>query len=143
MSLFKMPKAVIERLDCMRRDFLWDGQADKKKLHLIKWSEVIKPKSNGGLGIGSLENKNLALLAKWWWRFREEKEALWRKLITSTFVEDKWGWWPKQGPNSCRSGIWKAIAAFRDEPNVKGQALYKGVDSVVANGRNVRVWLDD
>ena len=55
MSLFKMPKVVIERLDRIRRDFLWDGQGDKKKLHLMKWSEVIKPKSSGGLG--SLEKK--------------------------------------------------------------------------------------
>ena len=57
MSLFKMPKVVIERLDRIRRDFLWEGHGEKKKLHLMKWSEVIKPKSKGGLGLGSLEIK--------------------------------------------------------------------------------------
>ena len=58
MSLFKMPKVVMESLDHIRRDFLWKGNGDNKKLHLVKWSEVIKPKSKGGLGLGSLENKN-------------------------------------------------------------------------------------
>ena len=53
---------------------------------------MIKPKSSGGLGLGSLENKNLALLAKSWWRFGEEKEAFWRRLIASKYGEDKWGW---------------------------------------------------
>ena len=81
MSLFKMLKAVMESLDRIRRDFLWECHGDNKELHLVMWSEVIKPKSKGGLGLGSLENKNLALLAKWWWRFGKEKEALWRRLI--------------------------------------------------------------
>ena len=52
---------------------------------------VIKPKSSGGLGLGSLENKNWALFAKWWWRFGEEKETLWRRLIASKYGENKWG----------------------------------------------------
>lgn len=64
MSLFKMPKAVVERVDRIRRSFLWEGQGNRKKLHLMKWSGVIKPKWSGGLGFGSLESKNGALLAK-------------------------------------------------------------------------------
>ena len=48
MSLFKMPKAVIESLDRIRKDFLLEVNGDKKKLHLLKWSEVIKPKCAGG-----------------------------------------------------------------------------------------------
>lgn len=36
MSLFKMPKAVMERLDRVHRNFLWEGQGDKKKLHLVE-----------------------------------------------------------------------------------------------------------
>ncbi|XXG72211.1 hypothetical protein AAC387_Pa07g1359 [Persea americana] len=91
MSLFRMPKMVIERLDCLRRDFLWEGQGNKKRLHLVKWSEVIKPKKNGGLGIANLEKK-WALFAKWWWRFGEEKEALWRRLIASNHCKDSKIW---------------------------------------------------
>lgn len=54
MLLFKMPKAVTEKLDRIWRDFLWEGHGDKKKLHLMKWSDVIKPKYNGGLGLSGL-----------------------------------------------------------------------------------------
>ena len=44
MSLFKMPKAVVERLDRICRNFLWEDKSNKKNMHLMKWSEVIKPK---------------------------------------------------------------------------------------------------
>lgn len=36
-----------------QEEFLWEGQSDRKKLQLMKWSEVIKPKSCGGLGLGN------------------------------------------------------------------------------------------
>lgn len=38
-----MPVEVMEKLDHMRSDFLWEGQA-KRKMHLMKMSKVLKPK---------------------------------------------------------------------------------------------------
>ncbi|XP_071695278.1 uncharacterized protein [Rutidosis leptorrhynchoides] len=52
---------------------------------------VLLPYEGGGLNIGSLKAKNLALLAKWWWRFHVEKDALWVKIIQSLFGKDG-GW---------------------------------------------------
>lgn len=46
---------------------------------------LIKPERYGGLGLGNLDKKNQALLAKWWWRFEEEKDALWRKIISNKY----------------------------------------------------------
>lgn len=63
MSLFKLPKfanAMVDRL----RNFLWEGQSDSRKIHPLKKKEVIKYKKEGGLGLGSLDSKNWALLAK-------------------------------------------------------------------------------
>lgn len=53
MSLFKMPVAMKEKLDLIRRDFLWEGHSNKKKLCWMGWCGVIKPKASGGLGLGS------------------------------------------------------------------------------------------
>ncbi|GKE69882.1 reverse transcriptase domain, reverse transcriptase zinc-binding domain protein, partial [Tanacetum coccineum] len=36
-----------------------------------------------GLNIGSLRAKNLALLGKWWWRFKKECGCLWVRVIKS------------------------------------------------------------
>ncbi|GJY05409.1 RNA-directed DNA polymerase, eukaryota [Tanacetum coccineum] len=46
-------------------------------------NKLTSSKSNGGLGIGSLKSSNQAMLAKWWWRFHNEGNALWCKLIRS------------------------------------------------------------
>lgn len=43
---------------------------------MMKWSGVVKQESEGGLGLGDLELKNWAMLAKEW-RYGEEKEAEW------------------------------------------------------------------
>lgn len=51
----------------------------RKKLHLLKWKEMVHSKFRGEVGgLGSLELKNRALLAKLWWRFGDEREPLWR-----------------------------------------------------------------
>ena len=58
---------LCEKLDKINRDFLWGSSTEKKKLHLVGWSKVIKPKEEGGLGIQAAQAKNIALLAKLNW----------------------------------------------------------------------------
>lgn len=53
MSLFKVPKAMIESMDHIQRNFLWEGQGHKN-LHLMNWNEVLKPEWGGGLGLVAL-----------------------------------------------------------------------------------------
>ena len=83
MSLFKAPVGIIEQLDKIRRRFLWGGSELKKKIHWVEWSKVIVPKSEGGLGVGSLFAQNIALLIKWWWRIMNDKGSLWKGVIMS------------------------------------------------------------
>lgn len=66
---------------------------------------MIKPKSCGGLGLGNIEYKNAALLVKWWWRFGDEREALWRKVIADKYGVDNSGWWPNPGHRSHKSSL--------------------------------------
>ena len=83
---------LCEKLDKINRDFLWGSSTEKKKLHLVGWSKVIKPKEEGGLGIQVAQAKNIALLAKLNWRLYHEKDSLWEKdsleqiLLSSTWV---------------------------------------------------------
>lgn len=61
MSLFLVPVAVRERLDHLRREFLWQGSGNMKKLQLMQWENVIKSKAVG-LGLGKLDCKKLVLV---------------------------------------------------------------------------------
>ena len=49
----------------------------------MAWNEALNGKDLGGLGIGSLKALNLALLKKWWWRFRTENNSLWKEVVSS------------------------------------------------------------
>lgn len=42
MSLFPIPAKVLEKLDRMRRNFLWEGNSKDHKFHLVKWAWVSK-----------------------------------------------------------------------------------------------------
>lgn len=44
------------------RDFLWDDKAQKRKQHLVKWSEMIAPKRHGGIGVMNLKVPKRSLL---------------------------------------------------------------------------------
>ena len=75
-----LPIHLCEKLDKINRDFLWGLTREKKKLNLVGWNKIIKPKEEGGLGIQVAREKNLALLAKLNWRMNKEKEALWANV---------------------------------------------------------------
>ncbi|PWA37728.1 RNA-directed DNA polymerase, eukaryota, Reverse transcriptase zinc-binding domain protein [Artemisia annua] len=68
-------------MDRLRKNFLWSGSNEVKKVHWVSWETVTTTKAYGGLGIAKLADVNLALVAKWAWRFTVEKDALWRKVV--------------------------------------------------------------
>ena len=53
MSIFPIPNGVIQRLDKIRRDFLWKGtkENDSTVKLLVKWNKVLWGKKHGGLGV--------------------------------------------------------------------------------------------
>ncbi|KAE8717707.1 hypothetical protein F3Y22_tig00110032pilonHSYRG00029 [Hibiscus syriacus] len=56
---------------------------DKRKIHWVNWSSVCKPMSSGGLGVLDLNLTNRALLAKWVWKFANEKNSIWKRVLCS------------------------------------------------------------
>ncbi|KAJ9542702.1 LOW QUALITY PROTEIN: hypothetical protein OSB04_029208 [Centaurea solstitialis] len=89
-SLFKAPKGILSALEKMRRNFLWGFKESCRKITWVAWDKTLNSIENKGLGIGSLKAINLALLAKWWWRFKTE-EGFWRPLSGKVLkVVKKW-----------------------------------------------------
>jgi hypothetical protein len=65
-----LPNPLCKRLDRLNREFLWGDTAVTKKLHLLNWKVVTRPKEEGGMGIKCSRCRNLALLAKRNWDLR-------------------------------------------------------------------------
>jgi hypothetical protein len=51
LSFFLLPKGVLSRLDFFRSRFFWQGDTEKKKYRLAKWSVACHTKDQGGLSI--------------------------------------------------------------------------------------------
>lgn len=91
--------------------------------------------STGGLKIGSLAGKNLALLAKWWWRYRIEKHKLWARLITSIYGEA--GGFGVSSLSSFR-GTWSDIIQAGRDINAVGIDFEKTFSRSIGRGNSVR-----
>jgi hypothetical protein len=76
LSLFPIPVRVANRLNKIRKDFLWGGIGDEAKFHLVIWNKICTPLHAGGLGAHNFIQFNRALLGKWLWRYSREREAL-------------------------------------------------------------------
>ncbi|WMV55749.1 hypothetical protein MTR67_049134 [Solanum verrucosum] len=87
MSVFPLPPKVEERIDALRRNFLWNGEKEYKGFHLVKWKTVILSKKQGDLGIRNLKKQNKSLMMKWLWRFPKEDQALWVRVIQANLKQ--------------------------------------------------------
>ncbi|GJU62517.1 RNA-directed DNA polymerase, eukaryota [Tanacetum coccineum] len=83
MSIYKVPKSVLQTMESIRRNFFNGVQCDERKIVWIKWAKVLASKKYGGLGVSSFYALNRALLFKWVWRFISRDNSLWCRLIMS------------------------------------------------------------
>jgi len=86
--LFRILVGVAKRIEKIMRNLLWEGFGDGKKAHLISWDIVCRPRDKGGLGIGSVVLKNLALLKKWIRRVPLETNSIWHTVIRSMVCKE-------------------------------------------------------
>jgi hypothetical protein len=87
-SFFILPKGVLHKLDYYRSRFFWQGDNEKNKFRLAKWSIVCYPKDQGGLGVHDLEVKNTALLGKWLFELLT-KERTWQTVLKRKYIGQK------------------------------------------------------
>ena len=52
---------------------------------------------------------NSALLCKWNWRYANEREAFWRRVISHKYGEEDGGWRAREVNERYGVGLWKAI----------------------------------
>ena len=135
LSLFRMPKSICSRLETIQRDFLWGGGNLERKPHLVNWKTVCLQKSRGGLGVRSLSKMNIALFCKWCWRFANERDALWRLVISTKFGEGDGGWNTNDMRGGYGTGLWKDISK-------EWITFYQNSTSCLGNGRRLRFWKD-
>ncbi|KAK1277804.1 hypothetical protein QJS04_geneDACA023754 [Acorus gramineus] len=135
MSIFKVPVGVLQKLEGLRRRFLWSRvHGEGCKSHLVRWDLVCSRRYLGGAGVSHLGDLNKALLSKWRWRWLSNRRLLWCRLLETRFGDGvptnpfsaisprvSFTWW----------NILSAIEGFLDAIQWK-----------VGDGRTIRFWHD-
>nr|KAJ0196731.1 hypothetical protein LSAT_V11C700384620 [Lactuca sativa] len=85
----------------------YGGGAEKVAVHWVSWDRLKAPKDVGGAGLGSLRNLNLALLAKWWWKYKTSPQSFWARIIRGIHNHSNRPWYCFSKRNS--SGVWSGI----------------------------------
>lgn len=134
LALFTMPSEVLDRIDKLRRDFLWEGNNKGHKFHLIKWERVIQPKYQEGLGIKNLVAHNKVMMWKWLWRFNMEETGLWREVIIAKHGRLN-QWCTKFTNHPYGVGLWKGIRNLWD-------SFIQHAHFAVGNGSALKFWTD-
>lgn len=88
MQTAKLHVSICSSLDKLNRDFIWGNCDDKKKIHLVNWNTVYKPKISGGLGLKKTIVMNKDMLAKTSWRILQHDEGLWCKLFQEKYLKN-------------------------------------------------------
>ncbi|KAJ0575382.1 putative reverse transcriptase zinc-binding domain-containing protein [Helianthus annuus] len=101
---------------------------------------MIKPKAYGGTGLGGIGDFNLTMLAKWWWRYKNEPNQLWNSVVNSIHksVLDKY-------MIPCKKsvpGIWKDIGVVGDELKKYDINIQDKMKVSIGDGVTIRFWGD-
>ncbi|KAJ0754284.1 putative RNA-directed DNA polymerase [Helianthus annuus] len=140
MSLYRAPVKVLQDLESLIRKFLWGGTPEVKKVHWVAWDRVASPVKMGGLGLQNLRDINIALLSKWGWRYKNEQDGLWVKVVDAFHSGGSdWGFLPVK---KALGGVWTNIVSTINRPlfdDVSIRNLFKGE---VNTGDKILFWLD-
>jgi hypothetical protein len=126
---------VAKRIEKIPLNFLWGTSEEVINFHLVNWDHICTPYLNGGLNIRNLRRFNEALLGKWLWRFRVEREALWRQVVVAKYGSLEGGWCSNMPTGTHGVGLWKFIRSGWDK-------FSRMLKFEVGDGTRVRFWDD-
>ncbi|WCJ39636.1 RNA binding RNA-directed DNA polymerase [Euphorbia peplus] len=134
MQTVLLPSSICSKLDACNQNFLWGSEPNARKIHLVNWNEVCKPKNEGGLGIRDTRTFNLAMLAKLSWKVLISNDSLWVRALRAKYGGDRVGLNLFRARN-VQSSTWRGILAG-------AKIIKNGVGRVVYNVDSTFFWKD-
>lgn len=121
-----LPSRVCKEIDHANRNFLWGSPPEKRKIHLVNWDIVTRPKDHCGLGIHKTRAQNLALIAKLNWKLLTANPSLWAHVLKAKYLSKNAIRNPWTANGSC-SRMWVACKAAKS-------LLDSGLRKVITTG---------
>jgi hypothetical protein len=133
MSCFDITKNLCDDISQMICRYWWSNMDDEHKAHWVSWQDMMKPKSEGGLGFKDIHIFNLSMLARQGWRLLQAPEYLCARVLHAKYFID--GDLLRAKPVPGMNYVWRSI--------LKGLEVLKlGVIWRVGDGANIKLWSD-
>lgn len=121
MSVNVLQEGVKGKLHSLFSLFLWEGSANKRKLHLMDWGTITAPVDQHGLGILNTWDMNKTLAAKWIYSFANNKNEVWRKVVCTKSKGDQNSLMSVFGNRNNRSAFFSfVVSALWTNDRVRG-----------------------
>ncbi|GJR88942.1 putative RNA-directed DNA polymerase, eukaryota, reverse transcriptase zinc-binding domain protein [Tanacetum coccineum] len=132
-SVLVIPKGITSDIQQLTRGLLWCNRDYKRGKAKVAWESICLPKSEGGLGLRSLEVFNLALMTTHIWNIVTHKEYLWVCWIHMYKLRGRSLW--EVQPKSNMSWGWRKILQFCKQ-------VRPFIWAVMGNGHKTSLWHD-
>ncbi|GJV10079.1 putative RNA-directed DNA polymerase, partial [Tanacetum coccineum] len=114
LSLFKAPSIVFDHLESVRRRFFWGINENEKKIIWVNWQKK--------------------------WRFCNEDNALWQKVIKEIY--EPHGGFESNKSSNMSSGVWQSIVSNCKDIELLNIPFEKSMIKEVSSGSQTHFWCD-
>ncbi|XP_039034126.1 uncharacterized protein LOC120170219 [Hibiscus syriacus] len=133
---------VTHKLNTLMANFLWGENQSKNRIHWVNCNLVCKPFEEGGLGILDIRLMNRALLGKWVWKFANEKNSRWKKMICCKNNVSNLSLALSHAASPIDSWVWRGILNNYVKDDTMGECLRTNSKIQLGNGRSIAFWTD-
>ncbi|KAJ4796181.1 RNA-directed DNA polymerase (reverse transcriptase)-related family protein [Rhynchospora pubera] len=110
MSTSSVPKETLARIQSKVTTFFWSSK-EQRKMPMIAWRKITKPKMCGGLGLRDFHCLNKAFNLKCLWKLATNSSALWVQIAKAKYLRNE-SVWSSTRRSRCTT-LWKALMDAR------------------------------
>ncbi|CAN1154207.1 Putative ribonuclease H protein At1g65750 [Linum perenne] len=83
-----LPATTCEAIDRQIQNFVWGSTTEEKKMHLVFWEHICRPKRLGGLGLRLARQLSHAYMVKLAFIFIQKSDLLWVKVLQAKYFKE-------------------------------------------------------
>ncbi|XP_074299556.1 uncharacterized protein LOC141630683 [Silene latifolia] len=114
-SMFVLPKGIIKNIEAICRNFLWENGTEYRRVPLVAWEKICKPKEEGGLGLKDQEVWNKAMVGRLVNWIAEKRDSLCGYKGCSVTISEGERDRLAYCPSTNSSWVWRRICKVKQE----------------------------